>query len=117
MATFGPIVEGWTATLGPFTLKDDGAAFNLTNFTVAIEIKNGAGTDMSAAGTVTKLTQSGATLGQVTYAPHANDFVRSTGMLFTRGERFTIRFKVTDGSNKVQYFPNGQPDEIDVFAE
>lgn len=117
MATFGPIVQGWTGTLGPFTLMADGSAFNLGSYSVAIEIKNGAGTDMSAAGTVTKLTQSGATVGQVTYAPHANDFVRSTGMLSTRGERFTMRFKVTDGSNKIQYFPNGQPDEIYVFAE
>jgi hypothetical protein len=118
--TFESIVTGETETLGPFTLSADGAAFSLTGYTVTTAFTKGDGTDVTTAGTVTVLTQSGATVGQITYAPHTDDFARSTSMSgFPRkAEEFGIRWKVTNTStSKFKYFPSGPADILPVYGK
>jgi hypothetical protein len=115
--TFNSIVTGETKTLGPFTLLADGTVFTLTGYTVATAFTNGEGTDVTTAGTVTVLTQSGSTIGQITYAPHAADFTRTSTVPARVAERFGIRWKVTNVSTgKIEYFPSGPADILPVHA-
>ena len=108
------IVEGWTDTIGPFTLKVDGTALNLTGYTVALQIRRPSGTVVTAGGTLTVSTQSGGTVGQVTYVPVAADFDWDATVDRTK-QSHSVRFKVTDGNGKIVYFPNAEADEICVY--
>lgn len=107
------IVSGWTEALGPFTLRADGVAVDLTAFTVEAVIRNSLGTLVAAAGDVTVRDQV-AHPGQVMYAPVATDFVhQSTG---SKGvQAFRLHWRVTDGSGKIVFFPNGEAEVIDVY--
>lgn len=106
------IVSGWTGILGPFTLKIDGAALDLTGLTVTVVLRGPSGT-ITPGGTVTLLNQV-TNKGQVTYSPISTDFVFSAGGNVSR-QTFQIHWKVVDGSGKIVYFPNGQADEIGVY--
>ena len=97
------LTEGWTGPL-PFTLKADGNPVDLTGMTVELILTDTNGSQVNTAGLVTVTT---ATSGLVAYAPARTDLTAS-------GSPFAVRFKVTDGSAKVVYFPNGQADQIEV---
>lgn len=106
------VAEGWTGLLGPFTLKVDGVALNLTGMTVTLMLRKAAG-DVTPGGTLTVLNQSSYP-GQVTYAPVAADFDFSASGNITR-QPYKLRFKVVDAGGKIVYFPNGDADEISVY--
>lgn len=106
------IVEGWTGLLGPFTLRIGGAAVDLTGMTVTLSMRRESGTLVTPGGTITVLDQT-TNKGQVTYAPIASDFVFEPNR-YNRIQTYTLRWKVVDGSAKVVYFPNADPEEIGV---
>jgi len=107
------ITSGWTGLLGPFTLRVDGVPLNLTGFTVDLIIHDSLGNLLTLGGSIEVLDQ---TLhpGQVTYQPISTDFIFSSKGATYR-QAFTIHWKVTDGANKVVYFPNTSADEIGVY--
>ncbi len=113
MAELQRITEGWTATMDAFTCLRDKTAFSLTGYTVTISIRDSDNTAITPAGTLTVLNQT-TYPGQVTYAPHASDFARSTAIGDAR-EVFKVRIKVVDSNGKVAFFPNGAADEISVY--
>lgn len=97
-------VEGWSDPVD-FTLLADGVAINLTGITVSLVATN--------AKTLTPLTVAGsvsvpnAAAGQVRYSP-----VISTDALFLEtNSPVRIRWKLTDGTNRVRYVPNQKPDQ------
>lgn len=99
------LTEGWTAELGPFTLKVDGVVLDLTGFTVTIVLHDGNGVAIVPGGSLRVGTP--ASLGQVYYTPAVTDFVSGT-------TSYKVHFKVTDGLGKIVFFPNGLADEIPV---
>lgn len=107
------ITEGWTQELGPFTLLVDGAALDLTGFTVEAELRNDIGTAITSGSVRVASSQSTTGKGQVYYTPSAADLVwRIGGREFTP---YSLRWKVTDGGGAVVFFPNGARDIIRVF--
>lgn len=94
---FIAVVEGWTGAL-EFILKADGAAVDLTGITsVTVEAKKLDGSAVTLAGT-TAVTD--AANGKVTFSPAAADLKEADSP-------YLVRFKVTDGSSKITYFPSG----------
>lgn len=100
------LVEGWTGPL-EFQLLADGTAQDLTGMTVELILKDSEGTAITTTGDITV---TGAATGEVTYAPDSADLAAAASPLASR-------FKVTDGSGKVVYFPSGEPDRWFVRAE
>lgn len=108
------ITEGWTGVLGPFTLRVDGTPLNLSGFTVALKLRNALGVAVTPGGTVTVNPDQTSFPGQVSYAPHANDFAFVTGVLGPISA-YHFHWQVTDGNSRVIYFPSGAPDVIGVY--
>lgn len=113
MSNLVDVTDGWTGTLGPFTLKVDGVALDLTGMTVVPYIHTSLGTLVTLGGTLTVLNQ-GTNPGQVTYAPAATDFQFEAGGNLIR-QPYKIHFKVTDSLGKIVSFPNGAANEISVY--
>lgn len=113
MSVLFDLVEGWTGRLGPFTLKIDNAAIALTGFTVELKLRNLNGA-VTPGGTVLVDADQVLNKGQVYYTPVAADFVFLSNGPSTR-QTYQIHWKVTDITQKVVYFPNGEPDEIGVY--
>lgn len=106
MAKLLEIVEGWTDELGPFTLKADGTAIDLTGLTVELVLKGRDGVAVTTTGNTR--VDDDETTGQVYYQPDADD-------LTNVGSPYTVHWKVTDGAGDVVFFPNGAADSIVVF--
>lgn len=106
MAKLLEIVEGWTEELGPFTLKADGAAVDLSDMTVALILRNRNGQSVTVEGT-TRISDT-PTDGQVYYTPDGADLLNAKSP-------YSLRWEVTDGAGRVVFFPNGAPDTISVF--
>lgn len=106
MAKLLEIVEGWTGELGPFTLKADGVAVDLTGMTVALILKDRSGAQVITTGD-TRVDGTPST-GQVYYRPDADDMSNALSP-------YTVHWQVTDGSGYVVFFPNGAADTIVVF--
>jgi hypothetical protein len=104
MSTLTEIVEGWTGAL-PFTLKADGTAINLTGLTVAIVLKDCH--DYVVKNSTSGISVTGSTSGQVEYAPSSSDFAANRSA-------YRVRFKVTDSTGRIVYFPNGAANLIQV---
>jgi len=115
MSNILSVVEGWTGLLGPFTLRADGNPIDLSGFTVAMILKDSFGNVVAHGGTVTVLNQI-TNPGQVTYEPVSTDFIFSPSGNTGR-QPYTIRWKVTDGTGDVIYFPNNVADEIGVYKQ
>jgi hypothetical protein len=85
-----------------FALKDDGASFDASGYTLALEIarKIAGGTEaVTSPPTVAWLNQTGST-------------VRVSGVeRLTLGSYF-VRFKLTDGGGKVGFVPNGEKADL-----
>jgi hypothetical protein len=104
--TLVEIVEGWTDEIGPFTLKADDVAVDLTGLTVELIIrsKNGALVETTSDARV----DDDPTTGQVYWTPDAAD-------LSYADSPYAIRWKVTDGDGNVVFFPSGAADHIKVY--
>ena len=107
MAKLLDIVEGWTGELGPFTLKADGTAVDLTGLTVALILRDRSGTAVTTAGDTR--VHGTPTSGQVYYRPDAADMTAALSP-------YSAHWQVTDGSGYVVYFPNAAADTIVVFT-
>ena len=100
------IVEGTTANMD-FTLTADGAAVNLTGATVVLVLSDKDGTAVTTTGDVTVVT---AADGKVRYQPDAADLDASLSP-------YRARFKVTDSSSQIAYYPNSLADVWTVTPE
>lgn len=114
MSTLLSVVAGWTQTLGPFTLKVDGVAVDLTGFTVTLILHKPSGILLIPGGVVTVLNQT-TNKGQVTYDPIATDFVFAADPSLGDEQLYAMHWKVVDGSGKIVFFPNVGADEIGVY--
>lgn len=97
------IVQGWTEPITAQLLAD-GEPVDLTGATVAFVLYASSGSAVSLGGTASIVT---ATSGDVQYAPVAGDFVAAS-------TPHKARWKVTDGSGKISYFPNGEAEVVIV---
>jgi hypothetical protein len=110
MAVLYTIVEGWTAELGPFTLKVNGQPKELTGFEVKLKLRPVASNAyVDTIGDVNiDPAQEGAGKGMVTFKPDADDFKASKSP-------YSLRWEVTDSDGNTVYFPNSKnPDTIEV---
>lgn len=105
MAKLLDVVEGWTDELGPFTLKADGVAVDLTGMTVALVLTDVLGATVTIAGSTR--VDSDPTTGKVYYQPTAADLTNAL-------QPYKLRWRVTDGADVV-FFPNAAADTIAVF--
>lgn len=112
MSVILSIVNGWTGTLGPFTLALDEVPVNLTGFEVTLVLRNAAGILITTSGVVT-LSNQGMYPGELTYAPAAGDFVFVSGHnVYTL---YQLHWKVVDGAGKTVFFPNDNSAEVAVY--
>lgn len=105
--TLFEVTEGWTDELGPFTLKIDGVAINLSGLTVTIVLRNTAGALVVVGGTIRVGLPT--SLGQVYYTPVAADFVSGDD------NEYHVHFQATNISGAKVFFPNGEPYRIVVW--
>lgn len=81
------------------------AAFNATGMALALALWDSRGNEVAVVGAVT---WADAAVSLARFAPNAADLVFSTGKLYAR-------WKVTDLSGKVAYFPGGkEPEEWEI---
>lgn len=112
MGLLHPVVEGWTGRLGPYTLKLHGAPVDLSGLTVELKLrKEGSGKYVDTVGDVTVDSDQTANKGKVYFDPDATDF-KANGL---ESQVYLLHWKVTDGDGKVVFFPDGEPDSIEVF--
>jgi hypothetical protein len=114
MAELLQVGSGWTAKLGPFVLRIDGAAIDLTGFTITMELKKWGATSWSTGGGLIEIAPNQvANRGELYYTPLATDFVWTSSP--SPKQLYLVRFRVVDTINKVATFPNGDPDTIAVY--
>jgi len=94
------VVEGWTERIR-CQLVADGSAQNLTGMTVALQAYSRTGTALTLTGTAGIVT---AADGEVYFDPAAADLKATNSPML-------VRWKVTDGSGKIAYFPSKGPDQ------
>lgn len=117
MTTFKPVVEGSVARRGPFTLKVNGVAEDLTLYALpTITFRNGAGEEVAEPGVIVLRTPQATYPGQVYHDPHADTFTRSDDTPFKSAEDFYQRITVEDSAGTPQDFPNGEFDRVPVYA-
>lgn len=97
-------VQGWTAPID-YTLQADGAAFDLTGCTVEVVAYDGDGVLLTLSGPTVVVS---ATQGTIRYTPAVGD-------LLAANSPYHVRFKVTNGSSQVYFFPR-QREEIWIVA-
>lgn len=101
------IVEGWTGPID-MQLKVDGTSLVLsTGETVELILKRSDRETVSTTGEVVVVT---ATCGVIRYSPSVLDFVAKWSPYFAR-------FKVTDATGKIVFFPNARPDTWSVHSQ
>jgi hypothetical protein len=100
------LVEGWTGRITLDCIKN-GAALDGTGLTVtAIDLVGSDGTVVDTSGDFGWETQAS---GVAYYDPDPSDFVASKSP-------YKVRVQVTDGGGKVVWFPDGEPEQIAVYA-
>lgn len=96
------LVHGWTSPLD-FRLDDDGSPTDLTGFTVALVLSNSInGSPVTLAGSTALVIATG---GEIRFTPGASDIQKGS---------YKARFKVTDGSSKIAFYPNQGADTWEV---
>lgn len=90
------LITGWTEDID-YILKADDVVVNLSGMTVAIQAKDQNGNAISMSGS---LVIQDAAAGKVRFSPAAGDISR------VQSDTYYVRWKVTDGSGKISYFPN-----------
>ena len=103
MTTF--LVEGWTERIR-HQLKSDNVVVDLTDADVELLVRDHDDVDVALGGTSGIDT---ALEGIAFYDPTGSEFQAS-------GSPYTMRYKVTDQSGAVSFFPNGDPGVIKVRA-
>lgn len=96
------IIPKGTTEPQDFVLRDNGAAINGTGLTVAVEMytrTDGVEAAVSPAPTAAWLSQ-------------ATGTVRVTGVGALDAANYYVRFKVTDGSGNIGYFPNREKADV-----
>lgn len=107
------VTEGWTKDL-PFILKVNGVPFSLAGLTdVTLKLRRSSGTLVSISGTITVDPNQVTNPGKVIYTPGAGDFVYEN-LRYTIVQLYPYHWRVVDGSGEVAFFPNGEPDYIEV---
>lgn len=99
------LVQGWTDPID-YQLKkvaSDGTitVLNMTGMTLALDVFDGKGNSVTVSGTVSIVTPS---TGTVRFAPASADLLNTKSP-------YEIRWKVTDGSGKVAYFPRSEAEK------
>lgn len=107
MTTLFTITQGWTAQLGPFTLRLNGSPLDLSSMTVNLKLRSSANSAfVDTVGDVSvDADQAGAGRGRVYYKPDPEDFNALHSPYF-------CRFEVIDTAGNVVYFPEGAPYQI-----
>ena len=109
MAVLERLTEGWTAELAAFTCKLDDVAQSLDGITIELVLRDNQDRRVTVTGTTRKdVDQTGGGKGKVYYKPGASDLKK-------RLSPYRIRWKATDGAGDVVYYPDGEPDTIEVF--
>lgn len=110
------IVEGWTLELEAFRLWSDDAPVDLTGLTLDLVVTDRTGAPVSidraqlrkdADQTWDAVTEAGGR-GKFYLTPAAGQFTNALSP-------YTLRAKLTDGSAKVAFWPNGAADKLVVF--
>lgn len=97
------IVEGWTDRIS-YQLYADGAAPNLTGMSAVLLLYTNSKGAFPYSGTSGILSASS---GTVYFDPAISDLLANNSPYF-------VRWRVTDGSGKVSYFPNSEAEEWTV---
>lgn len=95
------IVTGWTEPLD-WELRNEGVAVDLTGCTPELVVRDGAA-ELELDGVASLPNAAG---GRVRFAPAEGDF-EAVG-------RFAYRWRITDATGKVSYFPNEAPGVLEV---
>jgi hypothetical protein len=98
--------EGWTAPI-EHTLEHDGATFNASGITPSLTLKDKDGNAITFTGTVTWADSS---VSRIRYSPAAGDLVASKSP-------YKLHWKVTDGSGKIAFYPQGAPIMLTVYPQ
>lgn len=98
--------EGWTAPI-EYWLQHDGVSFNATGMTPSIVLKDRDGNAVVVSGTVE---WADALTSKIRFNPANTDFIASKSP-------YKLRWKVTDGSGKVAYYPQGNPILIQIYPQ
>jgi len=93
------VVEGWTGPLD-FQLLADGVPLDNSGNAIAVVVQDHQGATVTFTGTVNWLD---AVLSKVRFSPQPTD-------LLAAKSPYNVRWKVTDGANKVVFFPSGKDD-------
>jgi hypothetical protein len=93
------LVEGWTDPINQ-QLLNDGAAVNITGCTIALLLYDKAGVLITLTGTTSIVD---AATGKVRFSPGSSDLTVARSPI-------KARWRVTDSSSKVSFFPNDPPD-------
>lgn len=101
MPTTYNLVEGWTDPIDCI-LQADGAALNLTGLSVSLLAWNKALSPLTVAGSVSVTS---AAAGTVRYSPTSGD-----ALILHANSPVSVRWKLTDGSGKIRFIPNTDPD-------
>lgn len=99
------LTEGWTGDID-MQLQTSSGPVNLTGSSVVLLLRDIRSTLIP---TSSDLTIFSATDGKVRYNPDSGDLAAARSP-------YKSKFKVTDGSGKVVYFPSGRPDEWLVYS-
>lgn len=103
------IVAGWTAELGPFTLRANGEPLDLTGMVVALKLRSTASSSyVDTIGDVRVDPDQVANPGHVYFQPDAEDFDANKSP-------YWARFEITDGQGGKAYVPSEEPSKIVVF--
>ncbi len=111
------IVEGWTQELEAFRLWSDGAPVNLTGLTLDLIVTDKSG----AAVTIDRSSQlrvdSDQSWDATTQVGGRGKFylTPTAGQFLNSATPHTVRAKLTDGSGKIAFWPNGAPDTLIVY--
>lgn len=103
-----PMVEGQTEAI-IHQLLSDGEPYPIQSLTVDLILETKDGTLVDVSGKVANL-DDGTTpnRGKVSFSPGALDFTKA-------GSEYYWRWKVTDGANKVAFWPGGEAARLHVY--
>lgn len=113
MSVLDQVVEGWTALLGPYTIRLNGLPYDLTGYTVSLILHNAAGQEVIAGGSLIIDPDQLTNKGKVTYAPVADDF-QLVSYRYTFVQNYQVHFRLVDSLGKVAFAPNGEGYVIEV---
>jgi hypothetical protein len=96
--------EGWTAPI-EHTLEHDGETFNAATMTPSLTLRDKDGNAVTFTGTVS---WADASVSLIRFSPASTDFVNAKSP-------YKLHWKVTDGSGKIAFYPQGGPILITVY--